>query len=503
MKLPIGKISGSQLNELFEESIKYHLDTFYKTISEYDPRELYSNWRTLVRSIDEIINIPLELENSDENEIFLGLNFNFFNQDNLYAFKKILELLEKRFDKNVATRFQQLAMMCYAINESFRINGIFEKQGTGLSLSSTADSIEYLQSRRAYYVTTLNLIPQIAMGSKVVPYLDTFNFLQYPMDSCLVGITSAYYNLLFNHCLPDFEMDSDGTIAKRNFEYNHLEGFFLEPERLSLIDQMELRPDIIVSKNMLPKSSKQVFSFSEVANTMSLFEGAFYKYGINNIVEFKELNSFFYDISIYLKDDFNVIIEDYIFTQIASKYKSLCIANQTVNYFNTLNSYAPFQKMGNTYYTTVVLLSRFAYRTLSQSLLKNRTFQIHSGFIFEDKVSKILEKKGFMPTHITRINYQEFDLITIKNNQVYNFQCKNNLIDISRVNNDYKIIGRFNLRLCRYYEKALEKEEKRETLIQTKTGINEIEHFVISRYPVITRNPRIINFTDLDKWTSN
>src|SRR5690606_37615974 len=97
-----------------------------------------------------------------------------------------------------------------------------------------------------------------------------------------------------------------------------------------------------------------------------------------------------------------------------------------------LNNYAPFQKGEGQFYTTVVLLTRFVYRTLSQSLLKNRTFQIHSGFIFEDKVSKILDNKGYKPTGITRINHKEFDLITIKDNKVFNFQCKNNYIDISR-----------------------------------------------------------------------
>ena len=151
----------------------------------------------------------------------------------------------------------------------------------------------------------------------------------------------------------------------------------------------------------------------------------------------------------------------------------------------------------------MVLLTRFATRTLSQSLLKNKTFQIHSGFIFEDKVSEILENKGFVPTDITRINHKEFDLITIKNNKIYNFQCKNNYIDISRVNFDYKKIGRFNMRLCKYYESALIKEKDRESLIKEKTKINDIQHFVISRYPVITRNERIINFADLSEWEEN
>lgn len=503
MKLPVGKISNKEIDTIFEDSIKYHIDSFYKTISEYDPKHLYSHWRSIVRSIDEIINIPLELSEVAEKVSFLGLNFNFLDHENMAKLKSVLDILEKRFEKNIAVRFQQLAMMCFAIDSSYRSQGIFNLQGSNLHLSDTSSAINYLQSRRAYYVTTLSLIPKIAKGGKVVPYIDTLNFLQYTMDSCLVNITTSYYNLLLNHCLPDFEMESDGSIAKRNFEYNHLESFFMEPERLSLIDQMELRPDIVVPKQMLPKDNNKLFSFSEIANAMALFEGAFDKYSLDRNKEFIELNKLFYDIAVYLKDDFHIVIEEDAFQRIASKYKSFTLYFSSDDYFENLNSYSPFQKVDGTFYTTVVLLTRFVYRTLSQSLLKNKTFQIHSGFVFEDKASKILESKGYLPAGITRINHKEFDLITIKNKKVYNFQCKNNFIDISRVNYDYKKIGRFNKRLCRYYENALIKEEKRENLIMSKTGINDIEHFVISRFPVITRNDRIINFTDLSNWRLN
>lgn len=422
MKLPTGKILGEQINSLFEESIEFHLEKYYTTFSEFEPQQLYSSWRSIVRSIDEIINIPGELINDKENNCFLELCFNFFDQKNLDKLKRVLEILEKRFEKNVAIRFQQLAMMCYAVDLSYRSQGIFHQQGSGLHLSDTQNAIIYLQSRRAYYITTLSLVPKIAKGKKVVPYHDTLNFLQYTMDSCLVNVTNAYYNLLLNHCLPDFEIDSDGSVAKSNFTYKYLEGFFMEPERLSLADQMEFRPDVVVPKQMLPKADNKLFSFSEIANAMALFEGAFDKYQIQNNIRFKELNSLFCDIAIYLEEDFHIIIEEADFKRISNKYNSLSLYINSANYFENLNSYSPFQKVGSTYYTTVVLLSRFIYRTLSQSLLKNKTFQIHSGFVFEDKVSKILELKGFMPTNITRINRKEFDLITIKDQKVYNFQ---------------------------------------------------------------------------------
>lgn len=502
MKLPIGKIEGQQLEDFFKEAINYHIDIFIKTISEYEPGKLYFDWRTIVRTIDEIINIPLELDTKEESDKFLKLNFNFLDIQNLPPFEEVIDILESKFENNVAERFKQIALMSSAINASYQTQDIFNKQGSGLNLSSCINSIGYFQSRRAYYITTLTLIPQIAKGKKQVDYMDTLNFLQYTIDSCLIGITTSYYNLLLNECLTDFEMYSDGSIATRNFDYQHLEGFFMEPERLSLIDQMELREEIVVQKEILSKSDKKVFSFSEVANAMSLFEGAFTKYKIETIVEFKELNMLFCDIGVYLKDDFNFVLDENAFLSISSKYKSLTLSTKTDDYFMALNSFAPFQKLGDNYYSTVVLLTKFVYRTLSLSLLGNKTFQIHSGFVFEDKVSKILEEHGFAPTNITRINYKEFDLITIKKNKVYNFQCKNNFIDISRANHDYKTMGRYNKQLCRYYEKALVKEEKRETLVIKHTGIKDIEHFVISRYPVITRNSNIINFTDLERWTT-
>src|SRR5690606_23832217 len=240
MKLPIGKINKNDIDIIFEKSIKYHIDTFYTTLSEYHPLHLYSHWRSIVRSIDEMINIPMELDDPSEISFFLNLDFNFLNPNNLTNLKIVLNILEKRFDKKVTIRFHQLAMMCMAIDSSYKSQGIFNHLGNNLRLNNTINAIAYLQSRRAYYVTTLGLIPKIAQGKKIIDYIDTLNFLQYPMDSCLVNITTAYYNLLFNNCLQDFEMDSDGTIAKRNFEYDHLEGFFMEPERLSLLDQMEL-----------------------------------------------------------------------------------------------------------------------------------------------------------------------------------------------------------------------------------------------------------------------
>lgn len=69
-----------------------------------------------------------------------------------------------------------------------------------------------------------------------------------------------------------------------------------------MLDQMELRPEIITPKKMISKSDRKLFSFSEIANTVALFECAFDRYEIQNVIEYKEL-SFFYikSLSIYRK----------------------------------------------------------------------------------------------------------------------------------------------------------------------------------------------------------
>lgn len=500
MKLPVGKIKRDDIAPLFEQSMTFHVDELCKVLAEYEPNQLYSHWNLLVRSIDEIINISLELDEEDEIEAFMQLDFNFMEGNNIDQLKKVLAILTDRFNADVATRFRNLALMCFAIDTSYKKQGFFDNNMVGFRLNTTGNAIVFFQSRRAYYVTLLNLIPKVANGTKQIKYIDILNYLQFPLDGCMIGITTAFYNLLFSQCLTDFEMQSDGHVATRNFEYDHLEGFFMEPQRLSLLDQMELRPDIIALKPMLDKADNKVFSFSEVANTMTLFQGAFEKYKVENTKEYKQLTDLFVNIAMYLQGDHDIIIDEDTFEEIAKRYPGLELYNASTTYFNNLNSVTPFQKSAGRYYTTVVLLSRFVYQTLSHSLLKNRSFQINSGFVFEDKVAKILEEKGFKLTNITRINHKEFDLITTKDGKVHNFQCKNNVIDIATVRYECEKLGRLNQRLIRHYDNALIKEEKREKLIQEKLGIADIEHYVISRYPVITRNKKIINFTNLDKW---
>lgn len=500
MQLPIGKISGEKLEAFFLQSIDFHIKSFNEILMGFEKVTVFNNIRNLVRSTDELINIPLELYDATECENFLKVSSDFSDAQNLQLIKSTCNVLEIRFGKDVSKRFKDLFLMSFAINGAFSLQGTLKFLG-GLNLYNIENSIAYFQSRRIYLGTTLNLVSKISKGQKDFPYIDTINQILPGLEACLLNITTAYYNLVLNKCLPDFEMESNGKYLTGNYKYKHLENFFLEPERLSLIDQLEFRRDLIGEIEMLETNYKKIFSFAEVANAMKSFQAAFKKYNIDELKIYKELNLFLVDIAVFVVDDYEIVLDKYEFNKINNKYKLLQLYLESDLYFDNLNSYAPFQKSENNYYSTVVLLQRFIYRALTNKLLKNRSFQINSGFVFEDRVSEILKEKGFLLTEIVRIDRREFDVITIKNNIVYNFQCKNNFIDISTVNLNYKLIARNNNRLCKYYEKSLLKEEEREHLIKKVTGIEEIKHFVVSRFPVISRNPRIINFNELNEWT--
>src|SRR3546814_6976980 len=94
----------------------------------------------------------------------------------------------------------------------------------------------------------------------------------------------------------------------------------------------------------------------------------------------------------------------------------------------------------------------------------------------------------------SRINRQEFDVVTVLGDVIHNFQCKNNWIDLGKLESDRRLLARYNRRLDRYYRNALRKEAGREGLLLGKLGLARIEHHVISRFPVITDNPRLINY---------
>ena len=83
----------------------------------------------------------------------------------------------------------------------------------------------------------------------------------------------------------------------------------------------------------------------------------------------------------------------------------------------------------------------------------------------------------------------------MKDGCIYNFQCKNNYINVQKIDTNWiKTAARKHRTLARAYDKALEKEYNREDMLKQELGMDRIESFVITRFPVITPNQRVVSF---------
>lgn len=60
--------------------------------------------------------------------------------------------------------------------------------------------------------------------------------------------------------------------------------------------------------------------------------------------------------------------------------------------------------------------------------------------------------------------------------------------------------ARYNRGLVRAYEKALMKERNREHLLRMELGVELVQHMLISRFPVVTDNPRIVVFSRITEF---
>ena len=222
------------------------------------------------------------------------------------------------------------------------------------------------------------------------------------------------------------------------------------------------------------------------------------KYGVNELPQFKEMQQLANILKTYIQDDYAFIVPEVDFNQLCAQYPHLVLWHDCEDYYDILNSRPAFFKFEKAYYSTVLLYQRYMINEIQRLLDKKKKFQVDSGFVFEAKVKPMLKCFGYDIKDIKRIKRKEFDVVTVKDGCIYNFQCKNNFINVSQqgegaFKKTYQSIRRLN----KYYENALKKEDGRDYLLKEQLGIDQVKSFVISRFPVITRNERIINFNQL------
>ena len=478
-------MEGKELIDFLTSGVNSSIDELKKRMSGYDRHSLFSIWLIFVRQMEEFINIGFELGACCE-ELFNRIHLE--KESELEVFGS---LVKKNFGTDVNSRFQDLADLfkgCAVVGDDGR-----------KPAGSLYDLLIFLQSRRLHIMTILNLIPLYAQG-------DT-SFCREGIPSrmdewigILMNITTGNQAILEAQCLQDFyaKVTPKGLVFSQ--QYTHLDKNFLEPQQLTPVELEQYRNGQLGKRDT--KKKRYICSKDEYELIMQNEKAYNERYGITEKVEYKELMAFMNEIKMYFKDDYAIEVSNRDFDRLRRTYANLELHKEMEEFDDIENSRYGFVYMDGVYYSTYFMLLRYYTNCVMKMLRKRRKYQIEAGFVFEDQVKSIVSGYGFdVQTDCKRIERKEFDVVCVKDGTIYNFQCKNNYVNVSTIGlRETTATCRRIRHLNSYYKAALRKEEGREHLLKGKLKINKVKHFVISRYPVISDNERVIPFNGLDEW---
>lgn len=345
----------------------------------------------------------------------------------------------------------------------------------------------------------LHHLPNVCRGKEIVTTLDALAVCLPAVELFGVQMMSAQNMLNVQDARARLGLEPD--FAQ---ELPMLDALYLEPERLR-IDETDVSPSIAarLQASVETLATDRLFSAAELRNDILASESAYEEFGLAE-TSFAQAADLVRRISrSHVDKDFWVEISptqlDRLFDAVAAPQALRnALTHGAKSYMSCLATYAPLVRLGNGYRSSVTLLSRFLYHWRSVCLDRQRRYQIRAGFLFEKAVIDALRRQGFVYQEITRIDHKEFDVITVRDGVIWNVQCKNNFMNLARVDCHAKRYARYNAGLVRSYERALTKERNREHLVTGKLGIPEIEHMIVARFPIVSDNGRLVPFSRID-----
>ena len=500
------RISGNEARLLIEEQLTAQTGGIIAVLSQYRLVDALRTWLGTIRAIEEFINVPLFAIKDPDLKLWLGsipLDQRFLSNPG-GILSAVREALSPNLEPGVIKRYLQTMLQTAAIASAFRMNS-HVAPGRGTTLDTVGAAVNYFQSRRRHLISLLYTMPLACTGTEILPPIDALNVLLPQAELSGVTITSLHLKLALLETLDDFSLVVDETGLSASHWLETLDDYFLEPERASVLVMAELRRDQFVLPQLETLDPMKVFSAAELRNSMKLLRATYAAFGLNDS-DFVAMTLLMMAFTRYCQDDYFIEIDKQKFHAMLRAQSTLdpdelerLLVNAPSDYATNTNAYEPFIDLGDTVVSNVNLLSRFLYSFKNIHLSSRRRFQIHAGFIFEEMVKRNIADMGFHVTNIKRVNRKEFDVVAIHSGVIYNFQCKNNWIDLAKVEAERALYVRYNRTLTRYYGRALEKEERREHLLKNELGLDRIKHYVISRFPVISVNPQIVNYNQIGR----
>jgi len=445
-----------------------------------------------LRAVEELINLHTVDWDDDEFEQQL---FGFpvmRSAEDLLLLTRIRKRLATRLEQPLVERLTLLIVQGSDIGVAFKRHGVFEAAS---GFQTLAAMIGYLQSRRRHLVGLLHFIPKACRGTKFIRHEDALNVFLPVVEFSGAPMMGAQYALMVKLAQERLGIPDDA-----NAETAMLNGLFLEPERAPIFEMPNSPEGWQILEAMEQVRADRLFSAAELRNDILLCEAVYAEFDLTS-TEFAVAASLIRRLSKeFIEDDYWIRISPEELTLItvqegASPLLAAALTCGADTYMECLSTYAPLVLSGDHYLSTVTLLSRFAYNWRAQVLDRQKRYQIRAGFIFEDVVKAALEAQGFIVQDIVRISRQEFDVVSLRDGIIWNVQCKNNFVDLKRVDSDAVAFARYNRGLVRAYERALMKERNREHLLKMKLDVEPVQHMLVSRFPVVTDNPRIVVFS--------
>lgn len=488
---------NSNLCTELQNSIDIHAHQISSILSPYDPTTATYAWFDTLRAIEDCINL---VTIDWEDDAFEQRLFSLPLAPLLHDPRPLLALrprLITRFSETFANRFTNLMVQSSAIAHGFAALGLFEMS---VELATVGAAIHYFQSRRRHFVALLHSLPNECRGRQKVVPLDALNIILPIIEMNALQIVGAQQALLI-----EAARERLGLAHAQSLEIAMLDGLFLEPERSRITEMPVTEQGMAILGTREPQPTDRLFSAAELRNDIVVIEAAYAEFDLA-ATEFGPASELIRRISCeYVERDFWVAIKP---KRLKALFGALNVPQALraallpppAGYNSSLETYAPFVLVDGTYRSTVSLLSRFVYYWRMRCLDGRKRFQIRTGFIFEKAVAAALEAQGFSDQKITRINRHEFDVVALRNGVIWNVQCKNNFIDLEWVQADSKRFAKYNRSLVRLYERALTKERNREDILTAHLSIDTIQHMVVSRFPVVTDNARIIPFSRMGEF---
>jgi Holliday junction resolvase len=491
--LPLGSIlEGKELESFLLSGIEDRKEQIIEHLASFDGNDLFPKWLELLRCVDEFINLFFVLTQA-ELRLLENCDINLFQVQNQREFQKTMEMIRSKFGDDVFKRIMNLTLMLSCMKLTYKQQGL-----PGMDFHNMAEAIWFCQSRRLYYVAYLSLIRLYAKGSQRICFIELLCHFQYQIDFNMTTITSALHAVMGCRCLDRFQGVATKLGLCYNMSYNQLDGFFLEPHVMTEIDIMEHRNDTGY-KSSLSGVQRKLYSYSELEYAIKQAECIYGEYEVAGSRMLFEMKKLVKGVKDKFVEDYSIRLSKSEFDALLASCPHLILCSEARSYFDTINERPAFFPYKEYYYSTSLLLIRFIENTLYGQLRTNRRYRIKAGFLFEKKVKSLLEEYGFKVTNVKRIKRQEFDVICLKNGVAYNFQCKNNYLNINSVDTDnIDHVCRQNKRLSMYYLKALDKENKRTKVVKDHFKVDKVENYVVSRFPIIMNHERLIPFNQLE-----